>query len=199
MSKYWIFLSLSLYILSGCTLYKMHTLSSSPPPTPVLLTNDINLTPLLNVKFKPKAETFEESINLELLKKSPAVSFPSAFQTLQKNDLYYQYQVTDTSGLVTNIDISVFFQGSKVVYPSTYCNKNSYFSEISKENNFSYCISYLTQGRGGPDSFYQLYDYYEGYIHIQTEFLDIAISEWTQNTDRQAINEAIEQLAKIME
>jgi hypothetical protein len=177
----------------------MHTLSSTPPPTPVLLANDINLTPLLNVKFEPKADTFEESINLELLKNSPFVSFPPAFQTIPKNDLYYQYIVTDTSGLVTNIDISVFFQDSNIVYPSTYCNQNNYFSEFSKENNFSYCISYLTQGRGGPDSFYQLYDYYVGFVHIQKEFLDITISEWTQNTDRQAINDAIEQLAKIME
>lgn len=161
-----------------------------PTPTPHLLPNSIEIQPLLDLYFVPTQATFEDSLQIALLKNSPHISFPAAAQTPSKDDLHYLYSSTTPAGLLTSIEFSLLYNPEKTAQnctiPHIYVsNKREY-----EVNPYSYCVSYLQSFPDTPGYFSS--------IEIQKPGLTILINEQSQTTDRQTIHEALQLLVQVL-
>ena len=178
-----------------------------PKPDPEILPNEVHLAPILELETPAQFdEDIEHVIDIDYLASSPAVTFDSPTLNI-KNDLDYFYRTEHQNQTVS---ISVYIW----IYPNSEKAKKRFkerctlfddphYATGSGQNqggDYQYCIPYLEQQQGGPESFYALYDIYS-YIglNIQKGNMLIFIDEQTRTPeDRTVTNAAIEQLAEAM-
>jgi hypothetical protein len=177
-----------------------------PKPEPEVLPNEVNLAPILELETPAQfEEDIEQVIDVEYLAASPAVTLePPPLNT--KSELEYLYWAEHQNKSTTvSVDIQIYADVEKAKKRfkerCTLFDDPLYATGSGRNQGgvYQYCIPYLEQQQGGPESFYALYDSYS-YIglNIQKGNMLILIDEQTRTPDRTVTNAAIEQLAEAM-
>lgn len=169
---------------------------------PILLPNDVNLTPFSDIPLPQYIESLAEVMDTSILDNHHRFDHTNSLR--QEGEWMEEWRYTGykkPNGHAGTAQVTVILYSSVTdaedFFPAGCAVRKLYRSEAEAgiDGSSQLYISYLEEQRAGPEGLYEPLGIYSSCIAFQRSNLLIQISEDTDSSDRSQINEVIKELA----
>ncbi len=171
---------------------------------PILLPNDVNLTPLFDIPLPPYIEDLSAVMDTSKLGDHHRFDHTNSLREEGEWMEEWQYSIfNETSGQSSTVQVTLILDStvadSKAFFPGGCFVEEVYQSELSANTKYvdQVFISYLEESRAGPEGWYTPLGYYTSCVVIRRGNLIIEFDERTEFEDRDQIDAVIQELSEL--